>query len=82
MVTPTDCSEVFRMGFHLKGYYKIDPTGNMDDNIGKTVFCEDGWTHVLRRMPAGGEKVNNFINFCRNLNRCFNALRINSFQGL
>ena len=63
MITANDCSEVFRMGFHLEGYYKIDPTGNMDDNIGKPVFCENGWTHILRRMPNGGGKVNTFSIF-------------------
>ena len=71
MPTTTDCSEVFRMGFHLNGFYKIDPTGNMNDNIGTPVFCENGWTHVLRRMPEEGGKVHLFMvnDFSHNLNK-------------
>ena len=60
MPTLTDCSEVFRMGFHLNGIYKIDPTGNKDDKLGVPVFCENGWTQILRRMPDGGGNVSCF----------------------
>ena len=62
MPTLTDCSEVFRMGFHLHGYYKIDPTGRRDDRVGTPAFCENGWTQILRRLPDGGEKVNSLLN--------------------
>ena len=58
MPTLTDCSEVFRMGFHLNGFYKIDPTGRRDDRIGIPAFCENGWTQILRRLAGDGEKVN------------------------
>ena len=59
MATVSDCSEVYRTGFKLKGFYKIDPTGNNELGSAKFAYCENGWTHLLRRMPDEAGKVTN-----------------------
>ena len=57
MTTVTDCSEVYRMGLKLPGYYNIDPTGDMDPKRGVPAYCEDGWTYILRRHSERDRKV-------------------------
>ena len=55
--TLLDCSELYRAGFILPGFYKIDPTGNSSPSLGRNAFCENGWTHILRRMPTDQGQV-------------------------
>ena len=55
--TLLDCSELYRAGFTLPGFYKIDPTGNRSATLGRYAFCENGWTHILRRMPTDQGQV-------------------------
>jgi hypothetical protein len=62
MATVSDCSEVYRTGFKLKRFYKIDPTGSNDLGSAKPAYCDNGWTHILRRMPDEGGKVINISN--------------------
>ena len=57
MPTVSDCSDVYRTGLKMKGFYKIDPTGNNDLVSAKLSYCDNGWTHILRRMPDGGGEV-------------------------
>ena len=55
--TLLDCSELYRAGFILPGFYQIDPTGNSSASLGRNAFCENGWTHILRRMPTDQGQV-------------------------
>ena len=55
--TLLDCSELYRAGFILPGFYKIDPTGNSSPSLGRNAFCENGWTHILRRMSTDQGQV-------------------------
>ena len=55
--TLLDCSELYRAGFILPGFYKIDPTGNSSASLGRYAFCENGWTHILRRMSTDQGQV-------------------------
>ena len=55
--TLLDCSELHRAGFSLPGFYKIDPTGKSSASLGRYAFCENGWTHILRRMPTDQGQV-------------------------
>lgn len=44
-----DCSELYQLGYKAPGVYWIDPTGKVGYDRMVKVFCEDGWTHILRR---------------------------------
>ena len=46
-----DCSEVYRVGATTPGWYELDTTGSMSNTDQEEVYCEDGWTHILRRNP-------------------------------
>ena len=46
-----DCSEVYRVGATSPGWYELDTTGSMSNADHDEVYCEDGWTHILRRNP-------------------------------
>jgi len=54
----SDCSEVYRLGFTLPGPYLIDPTGKRDQHSAVEVYCQDGWTYVLRRQSGSQVRFN------------------------
>jgi hypothetical protein len=45
----SDCSELYRLGYQLPGVYSIDPSGSRNISIAVEVYCQDGWTYLLRR---------------------------------
>ena len=45
----SDCSEVFLLGFEQPGSYWVDPTGANDPGSAVRVWCEAGYTYVLKR---------------------------------
>ncbi len=45
----SDCSELYRLGYRLSGVYVIDPSGSRDVSKSVEVYCQDGWTYLLRR---------------------------------
>ncbi len=45
----TDCSELQRLGINTRGFYYIDPTGQRQNQGLALVYCQDGWTYVLKR---------------------------------
>jgi len=48
----TDCSEIYRTGFHAPGFYLIDLSKQRDKRRTIQVYCDGGWTHILRRIAV------------------------------
>ena len=44
-----DCSELERLGITQNGYYYIDPSGTRQNANSILVYCDQGWTQVLKR---------------------------------
>ena len=44
-----DCSEVYRAGVRAPGWYQLDTSGSKNNTGDRDVYCEDGWTQILRR---------------------------------
>ena len=44
-----DCSEVYRAGVRAPGWYQLDTSGSMNNTGDRDVYCEDGWTQILKR---------------------------------
>ena len=40
---------MFRLGYRLPGVYVIDPSGSRNVSKSVEVYCQDGWTYLLRR---------------------------------
>ena len=53
----TDCGELFNLGYKAAGTYWIDPTGNRDYQNLKRVYCDEGWTFILKRQSTGTPNV-------------------------
>eukprot|EP00095_Tigriopus_kingsejongensis_P010500 snap_masked-scaffold436_size171858-processed-gene-0.19 protein:Tk10500 transcript:snap_masked-scaffold436_size171858-processed-gene-0.19-mRNA-1 annotation:"achain tachylectin 5a from tachypleus tridentatus (japanese horseshoe crab)" len=49
----SDCLELQKAGQLTPGEYHIDPSGQRDMSQAFPVYCEDGWTYVLRRGQHG-----------------------------
>ena len=52
-----DCAETFQNGRKEPGVYLIDPSGQKKSSFGIRVYCENGWTYILKRGQHGNEKV-------------------------
>ena len=44
-----DCSEVYRAGVRVPGWYQLDTGGGKSNTGDRDVYCEDGWTQILLR---------------------------------
>ena len=52
-----DCASVYQSGLKQPGAYSIDPSGQGKITLAVAVYCENGWTHILRRGQEGNAKV-------------------------
>ena len=52
-----DCAETYNTGRSLPGLYLIDPSGQGKSSLGVEVYCEDGWTYILKRGQHNNAKV-------------------------
>ncbi len=50
-----DCSEIYRGGQRAPGFYSLDTSGQYHNNDLDEVYCNDGWTRILRRNPTSDD---------------------------
>ena len=53
------CADLYLAGFKVPGHYWIDPSGNLDSLNAIRAYCDEGWTHILRRGQDDSDDVVN-----------------------
>lgn len=61
MPPATDCSELGQLGIKSDGVFYIDPSGQRKTERGIRVYCENGWTYILKRGQYKNGKVSDML---------------------
>lgn len=52
-----DCLQIYEMGNKASGVYMIDPTGEDNPKQAVQVYCDRGWTTILKRGEPEDQSV-------------------------